>query len=62
LSVILVIAQILLGVLTVLNSPKITAGKFGSFEWLAEIHQLTGMLLLLNMVAVVYICSKKTIR
>ena len=56
---ILVLTQIILGVLTVLNSPKITAGRFGSFEWLAELHQLTGMLLLLNMIAVVYIAGKK---
>lgn len=55
----LVIAQIALGVFTVLSSPKIIAGKFGTFEWLAELHQLTGMLLLLTMVAVVYISGRK---
>jgi cytochrome c oxidase assembly protein subunit 15 len=55
----LVIAQIALGVFTVLSSPKIIAGKFGLFEWLAELHQLTGMLLLLTMVAVVYISGRK---
>ena len=54
-----VMGQIILGVLTVLKSPKITVGKFGAFEWLAQIHQLTGMLLLLSTVAAVYILSKK---
>ncbi len=54
-----VIAQIILGVLTVLKSPKMIAGKFGAFEWLAQAHQLTGMLLLLSTVAATYILSKK---
>lgn len=55
----LVIAQVILGILTVLNSPKIAVGKFGVFEWLAEIHQLTGMLLLLSLIAAIYITGKK---
>jgi cytochrome c oxidase assembly protein subunit 15 len=54
-----VITQVALGVFTVFSSPTIVAGKFGLFEWLAEIHQLTGMLLLLTMVASVYFLSKK---
>ena len=53
--VILVIAQVFLGVLTVISSPGIIAGRFGIFEWLAELHQLTGMLLLLSIITVVYI-------
>lgn len=52
---ILVITQVVLGILTVLNSTSIVAGKFGAFEWLAELHQLTGMLLLLCLLAVLYI-------
>ncbi len=59
LTVLLVLLQVLLGILTVVNSPKMTAGKFGPFEWLAQLHQLTGMLLLLNLVGVIYIISKK---
>jgi len=55
----LVILQVLLGVFTVLKSRKITPGKFGPFEWLAQLHQLTGMLLLLSMVTVVYLLTKK---
>ncbi|MEJ7679246.1 MAG: hypothetical protein WKG06_15600 [Segetibacter sp.] len=42
-----------------LNGNEIVAGKFGAFEWLAEIHQLTGMLLLLTLVAVIYILGQK---
>ncbi|HEX8355918.1 MAG TPA: COX15/CtaA family protein, partial [Segetibacter sp.] len=54
-----VAAQILLGICTVLASPKITAGKFGTFEWLALIHQLTGMMLLLSLVSVIFISGKR---
>ncbi|MCW3105970.1 MAG: heme synthase [Segetibacter sp.] len=59
LALFFVIVQVALGIFTVLNSPKMVAGQFGPFEWLAEMHQLTGMLLLLTMVAGVYIASKK---
>ena len=52
---ILVIVQVVLGILTVINSTSIVLGKFGVFEWLAELHQLTGMLLLLSMISVIYI-------
>lgn len=55
----LVIAQVCLGIFTVLNGNKIVAGRFGAFEWLAEIHQLTGMLLLLSLVTVIYTAGKK---
>ena len=51
----LVISQVCVGIFTVLNGNKIVAGKFGVFEWLAEIHQLTGMLLLLSLVADLYL-------
>jgi heme a synthase len=52
---ILVITQVVLGILTVINSTSIVLGKFGVFEWLAELHQLTGMLLLLSMISVICI-------
>lgn len=59
LALLLVIAQVALGAFTVLESPKMVAGNFGVFEWLAEAHQLTGMLLLLALVAVLYLLGKK---
>jgi cytochrome c oxidase assembly protein subunit 15 len=52
---VLVLTQVALGILTVVNSTSIVAGKFGVFEILAECHQLTGMLLLLCLLSVVYI-------
>lgn len=61
LTFLLVITQVCLGIFTVINGNNIAAGKFGIFEWLAELHQLTGMLLLLSLIAVVYIISKRQI-
>lgn len=52
---ILVMLQVVLGIVTVVSSTTIVFGKFGVFEWLAELHQLTGMLLLLSMLAAIYI-------
>jgi cytochrome c oxidase assembly protein subunit 15 len=54
-----VIAQVVLGIFTVLTSPKKGYGNFNAFEWLAQIHQLTGMLLLLNMIVVLYFLTGK---
>ncbi len=56
---ILVITQVLLGILAVLSSPKIVPGHFGIFEWVALLHQLTGMLLLLSLVASSYMLRSK---
>lgn len=58
-TIVIVIAQISLGILTVLNSTTLGNGSFGGFEWLAQLHQLTGMLLLLNMVVVLYMLAGK---
>lgn len=60
-TLVVVIAQILLGILTVITSPKATAGKFGLFEWMAQLHQLTGMLLLLSLITVAFLSSKRKI-
>ncbi len=54
-----VIAQVALGIFTVLTSPKKGYGNFNAFEWFAQIHQLTGMLLLLNMIVVLYFLTGK---
>jgi cytochrome c oxidase assembly protein subunit 15 len=55
-----VIVQVALGIFTVLKSTKTGHGNFGAFEWFAQLHQLTGMLLLLSMVAVLYILTKRS--
>jgi cytochrome c oxidase assembly protein subunit 15 len=51
----LVCLQILLGVLALLVSPGITANHWVFFDWIALLHQLTGMLLVLSLVYAVYV-------
>lgn len=41
------VIQALLGILTVLSAPTIELGKFGLFEWMAELHQMVAMLILI---------------
>lgn len=57
-TLILVVVQVTLGILSVLNSLKIVPGHFGRFEWLALFHQLVGMLLLLVIVAAFYLVRR----
>lgn len=52
---IFVLLQTTLGVVSVLTSTKIVVGHFGVFEWMAQLHQLVGMLLLLSLLAVIYL-------
>lgn len=59
LPLILVITQVLLGIISVLTSPQIVMGSFGVFEWMALLHQLVGMLLLLSLIANVYLIKSK---
>lgn len=59
LPLILVWVQVLLGILSVLMSTRIVPNHWGPFEWMAQLHQLTGMLLLLSMVGMLYLVSRK---
>ena len=52
--VILVFIQVLLGIFTVLSSVHIIPGVWAGFEWLAQLHQLVGMLLLLSVINILY--------
>lgn len=51
----LVLVQVLLGILSLITAPGIIPNKWGAFEWMAQLHQVTGMLLLLSMVAMWYL-------
>ena len=51
--------QVVLGIFAILNSPKIVLGHFGAFEWLAQLHQLFGMLLLLALISNFYLLKGK---
>jgi cytochrome c oxidase assembly protein subunit 15 len=58
LPVCVVVIQILLGISAVLTSPQITPNHWGIFEWLAQLHQVTGMLFLLLMIYMLYITRR----
>lgn len=47
--------QVLLGILSVLSSTAIVPNQWGLFEWMAQLHQLTGMVLLLVVVNLLYL-------
>lgn len=55
LPLILVLVQVILGVLAVLTSIHIIPNHWGRFEWFAQLHQFTAMLLLVSLVAVFYL-------
>ncbi|AXY76532.1 heme A synthase [Paraflavitalea soli] len=59
LPVFLVSAQVILGIVSVLTSPGIVPQKWGVFEWMAQLHQIVGMLLLLSFVAMLYLLPKR---
>lgn len=56
---IIVLVQVILGIMSVLTSSGIIPGKWGAFEWMAQLHQLTGMLLLLALVLLLYLVQKE---
>ncbi|MFN3667566.1 MAG: hypothetical protein ACK4S0_15495, partial [Sediminibacterium sp.] len=56
----LVVMQVLLGILAVLTSKGIVPNQWGNFEWMAQLHQLTGMCLLLSLVATLFVLRKST--
>lgn len=47
--------QVLLGIFSVLSSTGIVPNRWGLFEWMAQLHQLTGMGLLLVLVYLLYL-------
>ena len=55
---VLVFLQILTGITVLISSPRIYANHWGAFEWLAQVHQVTGMLLALSFVSFVYLLKK----
>ena len=55
----LVVLQVALGVLSVLTALQIVPNRWGIFEWMAQLHQLTGMCLLLSLVWVLYLVRRK---
>lgn len=51
----LIVLQVLLGIASLLTSPWIHPQQWVAFDWLAEFHQITGLLFLLTMVGMLYL-------
>ena len=51
----IVALQVLLGIGSLLTSPDIVPHHWGTFDWLAQLHQMTGLLFLLTMVGMLYL-------
>jgi heme a synthase len=57
LPLLLIVVQILLGIGSVLTSPGIIPHQWVVFDWLAQLHQITGLLFLLTMIGMLYIVT-----
>lgn len=57
----LVVVQVLLGIASVLTSPQIIPNRWGLFEWMAQLHQLVGMFLLLSFIWILYLVRRKQV-
>jgi cytochrome c oxidase assembly protein subunit 15 len=55
----IILAQAVLGIASVISSTGIVPGRWGTFEWMAQLHQLVGMLLLLAVVWMLFIVRSK---
>lgn len=56
----LVTVQVVLGILSVVWSLQIIPNQWGAFEWMAQLHQLVAMFLLLSLCWVVYLVRGKS--
>lgn len=52
---VLVAMQLLLGIFSVLSARSIIPNSWGIFEWMAQLHQIVGMLLMLSLVMILYL-------
>lgn len=50
-----ILVQIILGITTLLTSPGIIPGRWVAFDWLAQFHQVTGLLFLLTIIGMLYL-------
>lgn len=61
LPLIFALMQTTLGVLTVLTSIGISAGKWNAFEWMAQLHQVVSFFLLMSLAMAAYVLRKKPV-
>lgn len=59
LPLLFIILQLILGILTVLNSLEIGPNKWGAFEWMAQLHQVVAIFVLLSLGLAFYLLSSK---
>lgn len=59
LPVILVSVQVLLGIFSLEASTRIVPNRWGTFEWLAQLHQVIGMLFALSLVGVYFMVRRR---
>ena len=57
LPLLMIVLQILLGISSLLTSPGIIPHHWVAFDWLAQFHQLGGLLFLLTMIGMLYLVS-----
>jgi heme a synthase len=57
LPLLLIVAQLLLGIGSLLTSPGIIPHQWVVFDWLAQLHQVTGLLFLLTMIGMLYLVT-----
>jgi heme a synthase len=55
---VLVSVQVLLGIFSLVASRQIIPNRWGAFEWLAQFHQVTGLLLALSLLPMLYIVRR----
>jgi cytochrome c oxidase assembly protein subunit 15 len=55
LPLLLIGVQILLGIMSLLSSPGVVPGHWVAFDWLAQSHQIIGLLFLVTMVGMLYL-------
>lgn len=61
LPLLLIGVQIILGITSLLTSPGIIPNQWVVFDWLAEFHQITGLLFLLTMIGMLYLVKSISI-
>jgi len=59
--ILFILLQTSLGIFTVLSSLKIQPGHWGLYEWMAQLHQLVAILLLLSLTWVLFIVQGKKV-
>ncbi len=62
LPLVFVLLQLILGIFTVLTSVNIRATRWNTFEWMAQLHQVVALLLLLSLVFVLSLQRKRFVK